>query len=237
MQGREQRRELRSTVAVGDGQALVALLQGTPWPENVLQLIGDGLGAALAGRVTGAEEVARRCVALLGDRGWEDDEELADALESRLLSGPIRLLRAIPVDLDQLAGVLEGDPVDGGGRVDLRTGEVWPQPAIEYAVEVGEEDEDDEERWLWVANQGSRTAYRDMELFIDTVSDSFVIDSLSRALIGRGSFRRFKDELSRWPELLDQWLAYSEERHLGRARSWLAGERYTVAVAAARPGG
>nr|WP_231707808.1 MULTISPECIES: UPF0158 family protein [Arthrobacter] len=147
------------------------------------------------------------------------------------------MLWAIPVDLDQLAGVLEGDPVDGGGRVDLRTGEVWPQPAIEYAVEVGEEDEDDEERWLWVANQGSRTAYRDMELFIDTVSDSFVIDSLSRALIGRGSFRRFKDELSRWPELLDQWLAYSEERHLGRARSWLAGERYTVAVAAARPGG
>ncbi len=60
--------------------------------------------------------------------------------------------------------ILEGDPVHGGGRIDLRTGEVWPQSAIEYAEEVGEIDEDDDpDRWLWVHCEGSHDGYRDME--------------------------------------------------------------------------
>jgi hypothetical protein len=47
-----------------------------------------------------------------------------------------------PADLDELAGVLEGDSSHGGGRIDLTTGEVWPQAAIECTRETGEEDED-----------------------------------------------------------------------------------------------
>lgn len=52
-----------------------------------------------------------------------------------------------------------GDPLNGGGRIDLKTGEVWPQPAIEYARDSGEEDEDsaaDPELSLWVHCEGSR---------------------------------------------------------------------------------
>ena len=61
-----------------------------------------------------------------------------------------------------------------GGRIDIRTGEVWPQAAIEYALETGEEDDDDAddpERWLPVPGEGSREGYRDMELFIASVED------------------------------------------------------------------
>ena len=36
------------------------------------------------------------------------------------------MLRALPVDLDELAGILEGDLLRVGGRIDIRTGEVWP---------------------------------------------------------------------------------------------------------------
>jgi len=35
-----------------------------------------------------------------------------------------------------------------------------------------------------------------------------------------GAFRRFKDVLGRWPEELERWFAYSEERQRGRARTW-----------------
>ena len=56
------------------------------------------------------------------------------------------MLRPLPVDLEELSMILEGDPVHGGGRIDLRTGEVWPQSAIEYAQEEGEIDEDDRRR-------------------------------------------------------------------------------------------
>ncbi|MBC7632034.1 MAG: hypothetical protein H7290_11315 [Flavobacterium sp.] len=45
-------------------------------------------------------------------------------------------------------------------------------------------------------------------------------------LTGRGAFRRFKDQLPTWPDLLDRWHAFSEDRQRGRARAWLAAEGY-----------
>ena len=140
-------------------------------------------------------------------------------------------LRPLPVDLDELAGILEGDPMYGGGRVDLATGEVWPEPAIDYAREIGQEDEDesdDPDKWLWVHCEGSRDGYRDMDLFIETVCDPGRADRLEIAISGRGAFRRFKDVLARWPGELDRWYAFSAERQRGRARAWLAEAGYYV---------
>ena len=235
VEARERRRQLRAAVFTGDGHALAALLRQAPWPEQALQLIGDGLISAVSQRVDSAEGLARECVTALRDRDWEGDQELADGLDARL-GGPATLLRPLPVDLDELASVLEGDPVQGGGRIDLSTGDVWPQPAIEYAVGVGEEDEEeDEERWLWVTSEGSRAGYRDMERFIGSINDPDVREQLDRTLGGRGAFRRFKDQLARWPELSDQWYAFSEDRHRGRARAWLAGEGYAPAARDTQP--
>jgi hypothetical protein len=215
----------------GDGAQLVAMLAEQGWPDDALQIIGDGLLAAERTEPDGAAKLARECVAVLRGRGWEGDEELAETLEARLGVTPRALRRPLPVDLDELAAVLEGDPLQGGGRIDLTTGDVWPQPAIEYAREVGDEDEDDEgdaERWLWFDSEGSGAGYRDMELFIDWVEDPDIADRLSIAIQGRGAFRRFKDTLTRWPQLLDRWYAFSEDRQRGRARAWLAVEGYTA---------
>src|SRR5450759_1454497 len=158
-------------------------------------------------------------------RGWRGDDDLAEQLEAALGQGPSPLLRLLPVDLDELADLLEGDPADGGGRVDLRSGEVWPQAAVDYAREVGEEDPDDEEdpdRWLAVWCEGSREGYRDMQDFLGTVTDPGRADRLSIAMSGRGAFRRFKDVLARWPAELERWHGFAEERQRGRARAWLA---------------
>jgi len=147
------------------------------------------------------------------------------------------MLRPLPVDLDVLAGILEGDPLNAGGRIDLTTGEVWAQAAIEYAVETGEQDEDsadDSERWLAVYNEGSREGYRDMRLFIASVEDPDRAERLDRAITGRGAFRHFKNELAQWPGELERWYALSEERQRGRARSWLTDAGYRVLPAARR---
>ncbi len=141
------------------------------------------------------------------------------------------MLRALPVDLEELGGILEGDPLSVGGRIDIRTGEVWSQAAIDYVLETGEEDEDtsdDPERWLAVHGEGSREGYRGMELFIASVEDPGRAERLAVAIRGRGAFRRFKDELVRWPGELERWRAFSEERQRGRARSWLAAAGYRV---------
>src|SRR5215210_1208676 len=110
-------------------------------------------------------------VALLTDPGgWPVHAlQLAAALRARCGTVPVPLLRPVSVDLAELAAILEGDPAHGGGRIDLRTGEVWPQAARDDLDEVGEgiddEDDGDDARFLWVDPQGSRQGYRDMEAF------------------------------------------------------------------------
>ena len=84
-------------------------------PGALQQLAGDGLIAAVVQRVDGAAELARKLVVGVRQRGWEGDDELADQLEAQLGSGPAAMLRALPVDLEELAGILEGDPLKRRG--------------------------------------------------------------------------------------------------------------------------
>jgi Uncharacterised protein family (UPF0158) len=223
------RAHLRGAVARGDGLAVVQLLISKPWPDDALQWIGDALRVALQQKVKEATELAGECAAALRTRGWEGDKELAGALEVSLGAAPTPVLRPLAVDLEELAMVLEGDPVEGGGRIDLQTGEVWPKAAIEYAKEIGEESEDEEDdpdKWLWVECEGSRPGYWDMERFVSAIADPEIQDRLSIAISGRRAFRRFKNTLSRWPDLMTRWSAFSDDRQRGRARAWLANLGY-----------
>ena len=216
---------LRIAVYNGDG-SVVGVVRGR-LTEDVLQLAGDGLLDAVAQDVEGAVELAAECAAALRERCWDGDEDLADQLQAALGQGATPLLRSLPVDLEELASLLEGDPLYGGGRIDLRSGECWPE-SLECAEDDG--DEDDEDRWLHVAPIGSHEGYRDMELFIATVQDPAVVDRLEIAITGKGAFRRFKDVLSRWPQELQRYYLLNNERQRGRARGWLAAEGF-------RPGG
>ena len=224
---REALTRLRSLVVRGDGAGLVAVLSQDPWPADSLQMIGDGLLAAVRGGIDGSTDMAVRCVRALRERDWSGDGELVDVLEAALGNGPIPMLRLLPVDLEELATILEGDPVQSGGRIDVITGEVWPQTALEYAEETGEEMDDDPDRWLFVDGEGSRSGYQDMVWFIDELDDPAVADRLARAISGRGAFRRFKDTLFDRPDLMTRWYAFSNDRQRGRARCWLAAAGYT----------
>jgi hypothetical protein len=176
--------------------------------------------------VEGAVEIAAQCAVALRERCWEGDEDLADQIEAILGLRATPLLRSLPVDLDELASLREGDPTRGGGRIDLETGQCWPSN-----VDC-EEGEDDEDRRLYVAPAGSRDGYRDMGVFIATLADPAIADRLEIAITRKGSFRRFKDVLSRWPDELERYYLLSNERQRGRARAWLAAEGYRPVAAA-----
>jgi hypothetical protein len=224
MDSTEQRSALRAAVYRGDGRAVVDVLRGVGADDDSLQLAGEGLIAAVMQRVDGAGELARGLVVGLRQRGWEGDDELAYQLEAPLGNGPAARLARRP----------RGAGRHPRRRAPQRRGphryHDW-QAAIEYVLETGEEDEhtaDDPERWLAVDGEGSREGYRDMELFIASVEDPGRAERLAVAIRGRGAFRRFKDELARWPGELERWHALSEERQRGRARSWLAAAGYRV---------
>lgn len=216
-----------------DGRAVVELLTDRPLDPDRLQLAGDGIRAALASGEAGADQLAADCAGALRERGWPGDELLADHLDSLAGRGPTALLRPLAVSLDELSEILEGDPRNGGGRIDRHIGEVWHRAQIDDAVGMGEEDPDDEDpdRWLEVECVGSRDGYRDMEDFIATVTESHQAELLAVAIEGRGAFRRFKDMLHRWPDLVDRWYAFSDDRRIGRAREWLAHAGYRPADA------
>ncbi|MCT9083117.1 UPF0158 family protein [Streptomyces fulvoviolaceus] len=205
-----------------DGPSLLALL-GTHDLGDVLQQCGDALGTAASRGVPGAGETAARCAAALRERDWPGDEVLAGQLDTAV-SSVASVLRPLPVDLEELSGLLEGDPAFSGGRIDLGTGEC--RPAVVDDELPRSENESEDERWLHVPSAGSWDAYRDMEDFIVTLDDQDLARFLGIAIQGPGAFRRFKDMLATSPVQLQRYWLFSAERQLGRARVWLADHGY-----------
>ena len=240
-------RDLRGAVYTGDGHAAMAAIARRP-DLDTLQYAGDGLLLGLAQGVTGTTERASEHISLLRDRDLGGDEDLALELEAMLGLAPAPALRDLSVDLDELSLALEGDPLLTGGRLDLRTGEVQqigPLYEIDVFDEFGEPDDeaDDAEaedgptddRWLRFDSLGSRPGFRDMEAFLDTVTDERLAARLDRALGGRGAFRRFKDELADVLDELARFYRYTDDRRRGRARQWLAESGLRPSVPAERP--
>jgi len=238
MGSEEWRRQVRGAVVGSDGETVVAVVLAMGVPEIALQFLGDGLLVALAQHADGAVEPATELAAKLRAREWDGDRDLADQLDWALGLAHEPPLRDLNVDLDELLMLIEGNSVDGGGRVNLETGEVWHQSAIEYGVEAGELDPDEvdvADGWLYVPGSGSRAGYRDMADFVATVTDPRRAEQLERTLSGRGVFKRFASLVSRWPDEHDRWRAFSDDRQRGRARSWLASVGYRPAIRTQSP--
>ncbi|MBC9727483.1 hypothetical protein H8R17_22320 [Streptomyces sp. TRM68367] len=216
---------MRGALHAQDWAALrTALLRGPS--REVLQLAGDGVAGAAVRGLPGAAEMAASFLGALQERGYRGDGELADRLRAATGDAAIPLLRPLAVDLEMLAMLLEGNPAESGGRIDLSTGECRPAFTDELGAGLEAEEADDPARWLYVPALGSRAGYRDMELFVDGLGDVALADRLLNAVRGRGAFRRFKDVLARDERAWFRYLRFCDERQRGRARAWLAEEGY-----------
>jgi len=223
--GSDGMRVLRAALYSADADAALTAVQAHG-VTGCLQLVGDVLLLAVDRQAAGSDPLAAVCVQALRTRGWDGDEELADALDAATGAAAPPELAALNVDLEELADLLEGGPESAGGRIDLTTGEVWPEFALEDGWDGDPDDLDDEDRWHHVWPTGSRDAYQDMVDFTATRTNPRLVEHLQIALDGRGAFRRFKNVLSDWPEDREDWFAFSEDRRRGRARAWLADAGY-----------
>src|SRR5688572_14501510 len=143
----------------------------TAFDRVPLQLLGDALLLAIDAAQNDATEHASHLTRALRDRDWDGDAELAEALDAAL-AGHASLRPSIAVDLDDLADVLDGN--EFGARLDVVTGDVWTEYAIEYAIESdqpGAAAFEDPDRWVEIEPAGSSDGYRDMQTFITTIRE------------------------------------------------------------------
>lgn len=136
-------------------------------------------------------------------------------------TGPEPPARDVPVDWEALEDAFENNAPEVHSYLHLSTGEVLrvvdgiadPEMHARIASDA---------TYLRVDPVSSREQYRWMERFIPMVDDPELRDALTRAIDGKGAFRRFKDVLmSHGPER-ERWFAFRSERLRVFMEAWLA---------------
>jgi hypothetical protein len=213
---------VRQAARENDVGTLLSAIEGRDL-GMALQQVGDALmrayrsaGAPEQGRLVGA---LREIETLLGHRGWDGDDVLADEIGA-LLGGSERRVRTLSVDIEDLSEVMANGGEDPGGYLHLDTGEVvhaFLHHGMEDLTTDQTHDEDDN-LWIYVDHDAS-AAYADMAAFAATAPDRLG-GILSVAIKGRGAIARFRrtvDELDLW----NDWQVFSDDRAFGRARALL----------------
>jgi Uncharacterised protein family (UPF0158) len=126
------------------------------------------------------------------------------------------------LDLEEIAAALQDqDSWEHRWLIDPRSGQVgfWTEDGgIDGRTPVDLEDLDlipiePVPSWVW---------YQDMADFAEGISDQRAGRSLTRAIEGKGAFRRFKDRLHQnYPDLLPAWHTFQSVRAKRRAVQWL----------------
>jgi hypothetical protein len=142
------------------------------------------------------------------------------------------MLDLAKLDLSDLCMALEDNSPEHSWWFDPETGEaeLWS----EYTGDELGLGHPDDRGLTGIEPIGSREAYGDMEDFVERVRDPRARELLTRAIEGRGAFRRFKDTLLEFPELREAWFAFHDARMERRALEWLAATGLVDASAADR---
>lgn len=122
------------------------------------------------------------------------------------------------VDFDLLSSALEDHSPTMQWWLDPRTGEAIPKSED---LGWGEYPDVDPDTLIAIDPLDSAEVYGDMEHFVVSVRDPKARNLLSRAIAGRGAFRRFKDTLFEFPVLREDWHSFHDARMRQRAIEWL----------------
>lgn len=117
---------------------------------------------------------------------------------------------------------------------DTVTGEVCVTGPFEDDPGERERIDADPGRYLEIGHLDAREEHGWMEEFAaEEVADARLRDRLLRALVGRGSFRRFKDVLLSAPVERERWFRYRDRRFKRSMERWFV--EHDLAVGAPPP--
>jgi hypothetical protein len=134
--------------------------------------------------------------------------------------------REVPVDWEALEDAFENNAPEVHSYLHLATGEVLrvvdgiADPEMHTRIAS-------DSNYLRIDPVSSREQYRWMERFIPMVDDGELKDRLTRAIDGKGAFRRFKDVLMSYAAERERWFAFRSERLRVFMEAWLAAHALT----------
>jgi hypothetical protein len=137
------------------------------------------------------------------------------------MGGPPPPLRDVPVDWEALEDAFENNAPEVHSYLHLDTGEVLrvvdgiADPEMHARIAS-------DPNYMRVDPVSSREQYRWMERFIPMVEDPELRERLTRAIDGKGAFRRFKDVLMSYGPERERWFAFRSERLRVFMEAWLS---------------
>ena len=128
--------------------------------------------------------------------------------------------RDVPIDWEALEDAFENNAPEVHSYLHVPTGDVLrivdgiadPQMHARIAADAN---------YLRIEPVSSREQYRWMERYIPMVTDGELRDRLTRAIDGKGAFRRFKDVLMGYGPERERWFAFRSERLRIFMEAWL----------------
>ncbi len=149
-------------------------------------------------------------------------------------------MKKLPVDIGEIAAMIDTSFREDGYYLDLQTGKVvivpsellyrefkdgedssarpdWEKELVPLAKEI----QAGSDRYKPLPEADSRESYRDMESFTRTVDDPSLRQRLEDALDGRGAFSRFRRVLDHDDAERDRWFKFKDQAAARRVRDWL----------------
>lgn len=95
----------------------------------------------------------------------------------------------------------------------------WQRDEVEIAKKVLG---DESSRYVAIPRLESHEGFRFMEEFVDQLKNDNVAECLAQALRKSRPFARFKDVMSEWPEVEQQWYAFKNKKVRQEVADFLA---------------
>ena len=129
-------------------------------------------------------------------------------------------MKKLKVNMDMLMWAFEDASGCPEYFLNTETGELFPEDELPG---WGKEEKDPGNSSL-VSVPGANPAegFRDMEDFVFDIENPACRSALGRALGGQGSFSRFRDALSAYPEERERWFKFKKDRVRSRVLEWLS---------------
>lgn len=134
--------------------------------------------------------------------------------------------RRVNITLDELTQVFEFSSDEMTHYLNIETGKVAMYSNLtggfdEHGEEIKNANAFADHKYIEIWGIHPYEVFRDMENFVETLSDTLLKGKLKTILKGRSAFHHFKEELAKHPDEHQRWLVFKKECCLKRIYDWL----------------